>query len=87
MSTSETQIWQGLQELFNLVFRHPVQIRPDLSAKDVPEWDSMAQITLIIEMEKKFNIRFRLGEVENATNLQDLAQLISRHMDRATELL
>jgi acyl carrier protein len=65
-----------LQTIFDTVFLEPVVLTPSISAKDVPEWDSLTHISLMVAVEKAFNVRFRVGEVENAKNVGDFADLI-----------
>ena len=65
-----------LQEIFDDVFMDKVIIRPELSAKDVDEWDSLLHITLVATVEEKFGIRFRVGEVEATRNVGEFANLI-----------
>jgi acyl carrier protein len=65
-----------LQTIFDTVFLEPVVLTPAISAKDVPEWDSLTHISLIVAVEKALAIRFRVGEVENAKNIGEFADLI-----------
>lgn len=46
------------------------------SAKNIKQWDSLAQIGLIILIEKKFKIRFSINEVEKLKNIGDMVDLI-----------
>jgi acyl carrier protein len=74
------EVFQRLQAIFDDVFLDQVVVTPELSAKDVPEWTSLLHISLIVAVEKAFNIRFRVGEVEATRNLGDLADLILRRL-------
>ena len=65
-----------LQTIFDTVFLEPVVLTPAISAKDVPEWDSLTHISLIVAVEKALAIRFRVGEVENAKNIGEFVDLI-----------
>lgn len=65
-----------LQEIFDNLFLEPVTVTPALSAKDVPEWDSLMHISLVVSVEKAFGVRFRVGEVEAAKNVGEFADLI-----------
>lgn len=78
----QQEIYAKLQEIFDSVFLDEVKVTPELTAKDVPEWDSITHVTLIMAIEEGFGIRFRVGEVESAKNVGDLAQLISKSIDR-----
>ena len=78
----QQEIMDRLQQVFDGVFLEKVQVHRDLSAKDVEEWDSLAHVSLILAIEQKFGIRFRLGEVEGTKNLGELADLIAKHLTK-----
>ena len=69
-----------LQTVFDEIFLEPPTLTPELTAKDVPEWDSLIQISLLLSVEKAFDVRFRVGEVEATKNIGEFAQLIVRRM-------
>lgn len=73
---SQTEVITKLQTIFDNVFLEPVELTPSLSAKDVPEWDSLMHISLMVAVEKAFSVRFRVGEVENTHNVGEFADLI-----------
>jgi acyl carrier protein len=77
---NQAEIISKLQVLFDDVFLEPVVVTPELSAKDVEEWDSLLQISLVIAVEKAFAIRFRVGEVEKTQNVGEFADLISQRL-------
>ncbi len=51
-------------------------ISPDTVAADVPGWDSMAHIALVVEAECRFGITFRTTEIEALRRVSDLVRLI-----------
>ena len=73
---NQAEVIAQLQSIFDNVFLEPVVLTPATSAKDVPEWDSLTHISLMVAVEKAFGVRFRVGEVENAQNIGELAGLI-----------
>ena len=73
---NQTEVIARLQEVFDDVFLEPVQLTPELSADDVEEWDSLIHIALVVAVEKSFDIRFRVGEVEGTKNVGEFANLI-----------
>ena len=74
------EILAALQEVFDEVFLEPVELTPELSAADVEEWDSLLQVALLVAVEARFSIRFRVGEVEATSNLGEFADLIRRRL-------
>jgi acyl carrier protein len=77
---NQAEVIAKLQTIFDDIFLEPPRLDPSLSAKDVPEWDSLIQISLLVAVEKAFNVRFRMGEVESARNIGEFADLISRRI-------
>lgn len=73
---NQTEVIARLQEVFDDVFLEPVKLTPELSADDVEEWDSLIHIALVVAVEKSFDIRFRVGEVEGTKNVGEFANLI-----------
>lgn len=75
---NQADVIAKLQGIFDNLFLEPVVLTPAISAKDVPEWDSLTHISLVIAVEKAFAVRFRVGEVEKTNNIGDFADLILR---------
>jgi acyl carrier protein len=77
---NQSEIIAKLQGIFDDLFLEPVVLTPALSAKDVPEWDSLTHISLLLAVEKSFGIRFRVGEVEATHNVGEFADLIGKRL-------
>jgi acyl carrier protein len=77
---NQAEIISRLQVVFDDIFLEPVVLTPSLSAKDVPEWDSLKHISLLLTVEKAFGIRFRVGEVEGTRNVGEFADLIGKRI-------
>jgi acyl carrier protein len=72
-----TEIYRQLTAVFHEVFDdEDIVARPELTASDVEEWDSLRHIRLIISVEKTFQIRFSASEVSDLKNVGELATLI-----------
>lgn len=82
---TQTEILAKMQTVFDDVFLDDVKVTPGLSANDVEEWDSLLQISLVLGVEKMFNVRFRVGEVEATKNLGEFADLIQRRMSEGAK--
>jgi acyl carrier protein len=77
---NQTEVITKLQTIFDDVFLEPPKLTSALVAKDVPEWDSLIHISLLVAVEKAFKVRFRVGEVEATKNVGEFADLIIRRM-------
>jgi acyl carrier protein len=75
---SEAEIYASLTEIFHDVFlRDDLQLRPELSAKDVPGWDSFKQIDIILAVEEKYRIKLNTKELDSLHNVGDLVRVIA----------
>ena len=53
-----------------------LMIKYETSATDIEQWDSLTHLQMIAAIEKKFKIRFALGELQDLQNVGDMIQLI-----------
>jgi len=53
-----------------------LELRDDLSAGDIEEWDSLSHVRLIVTVERQFKIKFSNSEIEGLKNVGDLIRLI-----------
>jgi acyl carrier protein len=54
-----------------------IVLRPDLTADDVSEWDSLSHIRMVLTVQKAFNVKFSAGEIGKLKNVGELVDLIS----------
>ncbi|MCO6509336.1 MAG: acyl carrier protein [Aridibacter famidurans] len=81
MSMTRTEVLERLQEIFDDIFLDEVVVTPELSAKEVEEWDSLLHISLVVSVEEAFDVKFRVGEVEGTGNVGEFADLILRRLN------
>lgn len=75
---TEPQIYEKLTTIFHDVFlRDDIVLSAELSAREVPDWDSFKQIEIIIAVESEFGIKFGTREMDGLKNVGDLVQLIA----------
>jgi acyl carrier protein len=73
----EPQIYARLTEVFQDVFdEDSIEVTPELSAKDVDGWDSLAHIRMILTVEKAFKVKFSTSEIGKLENVGELVTLI-----------
>jgi acyl carrier protein len=66
-----------LTDLFRDVFADPtIVLYPETTAEDIPDWDSMSQVTLTVEIEHRFNIKIKSAEMEQLRVVGELVDLI-----------
>ena len=59
-----------------------LEISEQTSAKDIEDWDSLMQITLITAIEKKYGVQFSLDDVLGLENVGGMVDLILRETKR-----
>ncbi len=70
-------VYAQLTEIFQDVFmRDDLVLRPELTARDVPGWDSFKQIEIIIAVEEKYGIKFHTRDLDSLNNVGDLARVV-----------
>ncbi len=68
-----------LNEIFREVFEDDeLQITRETTAQDVEGWDSLMHVTLIVNVERAFGVRFSSAEVAGLKNVGELEDLIAR---------
>jgi len=74
---SSQDVLNSCNEIFKTVFSDAtLSISATTSASDIDDWDSLAQIRLLMAMEQTFDIQFALDEVEDLQNVGEIVELI-----------
>lgn len=81
MNLTQADVLARLQMIFDDIFLDEVVISPELSAQDVEEWDSLLHISLVVAVEERFQIKFRVGEVEATQNVGEFSDLILQRVN------
>jgi acyl carrier protein len=53
------------------------EIRDELTANDVDGWDSLSHMVIVTEVEKKFDIKFKLKDLNKLNNIGNLIDLVA----------
>lgn len=70
-----------IQEIFRNVFDDPnLVITSESNASTVEDWDSLAHVNLVTAIERKYKIRFALGELQELKNVGDMINLIQEKL-------
>lgn len=70
-------------EEFNAIFRDifdddSICLTDATTADDIEDWDSLEQINLLVTLEKKFDVKFKLAEVSHLANVGDMVTLVEK---------
>ena len=60
--------------------RETIELDRETTGGDIEEWDSLANISLIIAIEKEFCVTFQLAEITALRNVGDMLDLIQRRV-------
>ena len=78
------EILKQVNEIFRKVFENGnIQVAMDTTANDVDEWDSLNHTAMIVEVEKHFNLKFKLKEVLSFQNVGDMVNTIHTKLQSA----
>jgi len=74
---SSEELLLGLQEIFRDVLdQEDLVLTPQSNAENVPDWDSLAHVNLVTAIEKKYKVKFALGELQDLKNVGDMIELL-----------
>jgi acyl carrier protein len=74
-------VYERLTGIFHDVFDdEELVLRPDMTADDVPEWDSLSHIRLVLTIQQQFGIKFSAAQTSGLKNVGDLVALIQSRL-------
>jgi acyl carrier protein len=74
----QPQILAQLSTIMQEVLDDPeLRLTPATTADDVEGWDSMSNITFVVEVERRFGIKFNTAEIEEMRNVGDMLDMIA----------
>lgn len=72
-------ILKKLEDIFRDVFDDEnIILTDETTANDIEDWDSLAQINLIVAIKKEFKIEFDLEEVSTYKNVGDMVKAVKK---------
>ena len=72
-------ILKKLEVIFRDVFDdEDIVLTNETTANDIEDWDSLAQINLIVAIRREFQINFDLEEVSKYKNVEDMVKAIEK---------
>lgn len=81
---TKQEIYAALTSVFHDVFDDDsIVLRDDMTAEDVPNWDSQSHISLILAAEMRFGVNFRTSEIDSLKNVGNFASLIESKLAQA----
>ena len=77
------EIRAQLNQIFQNVFDDDsLEITDEMSADDIEDWDSLAQIDIITAAEGVFGVKFNISEITKLNNVGDMLDLVVGKISR-----
>ena len=73
------EVCERLTGVFEDVFEEEIPLSDSTTAADVPGWDSISHITLLVCIEQEFGIKLPMKDVVHLRNVGDMVSLIIEH--------
>jgi acyl carrier protein len=81
---NEAAIYEKLNQIFRDTLNDDsIALTPSTTADDLPGWDSMNHIFLVVETERGFGIKFQTAEMEELHNVGEFVHLIRSKLAKA----
>jgi len=74
-------ILEQLQPIFQDILDQPdLILTPESNASTVEDWDSLAHVNIVTAVERRFKIRFALGELQELKDVGGMVELIRKKL-------
>jgi acyl carrier protein len=71
------EIIKAVQDIFiDVLENDDIVLNYNATADDIKDWDSLNNVILIVEIEKKFNFKFKLEEIQSFKNVGEMCDSI-----------
>ena len=72
---------EKVREIFRDVFDdETLTVDDSTNSSDIEDWDSLEHIALVVSMEKEFDLKFDLKEVNKLANVGEMVDLIAEKL-------
>jgi acyl carrier protein len=83
MSDTAAPTPESCEALLGEIFRdffddESLVLRPEMTARDVDGWDSLAHVRLLLAIGRKYKIQFSASEIGGLRTVGDLVSLVAR---------
>ena len=74
---NKEEILKKISPIFIKIFKNKkLKIKFNSSAKNIKNWDSLAHINIILNIERMFKITFKVSEIAELKNVGEMVDLI-----------
>lgn len=76
---TQQEIYGRLTQIMQDVFDDDsIVATPEMTARDVKDWDSVNHVTLVVAIEEAFGIKFKSAELEKMKNVGQMVEQIEK---------
>jgi len=76
-----------IQDVFRDIFDDEgLVLTIDTSPDDIEDWDSFAQVTIVLACESAFQIKFDLNDIAKIKNVGDLLETIDQKLNKVARM-
>lgn len=80
----QNEILEKVQEIFRDIFDdRDLIIELSTNADDIEDWDSLNHINLIVAIEKDFEVKFSIEELQSLKDVGDTVALIEKKLGQS----
>lgn len=71
--------WEAVTAIFREEFQNDtLVVNETTNADDIADWDSLANINLVVAMEREFGIKIDIDDYQKIQNVGDMVKLIEK---------
>jgi acyl carrier protein len=73
------EVWRAMQEAVREETSDPrVELRPGMTADDIPGWDSLAHVRIVMNLEARIGADIEISDTYKAATVDDLCRIVLR---------
>jgi acyl carrier protein len=73
------EVWQAMCEAVREETSDPnVEVRPGMTADDIPGWDSLAHVRIVMNIEARTGAAIEISDTYKAATVDDLCRIVLR---------
>ena len=81
---TKDEIMKSLEKIVaEIVEADEVSLAPETTADDVPGWDSVAHVNILVAVESTFGVRFDAGEISDLSSVGVLVDMVDAKLQAA----
>jgi acyl carrier protein len=79
MKELEEKVYEIIKKVFNLTDQNID--KKFLKEGHIEAWDSLGHLNLLMELEREFNIKFSLDDIEKSRSFEDIVKLLEEKLN------